>query len=104
MEHFFVPLLDGSGSQSATILESKSHLKIDQKINVFWIDFLTILRLSWGPCGVPFGFGDATGTPPRRSKTLSRGSPDAPKTLKDANKAPQEAPKRAQHTSKLDFG
>ena len=59
----------------------------------FWINFWTILGPSWGPGGVPCGLRDATGTPPRRSKTLSRGSQDAPKTLKDANKAPQEAPR-----------
>ena len=59
----------------------------------FWIDFWTILGPSWGPCGIPFGLRDATGTPPRRSKTLPRRSQDAPKTLKDANKAPQEAPR-----------
>ena len=59
----------------------------------FCNDFWTILGPSWGPCGVPFGLRDATGTPPRRSKTLSRRSQDAPKTLKDANKAPQDAPR-----------
>ena len=69
----------------------------------FWIDFWTILGPSWGPGAVPCGFRDATGTLPRRSKTHSRGSQDAPKTLKDANKALQEA-KGAQDTSKLDFG
>ena len=45
------------------------------------------------PCGDPFGLRDATGTPPRRSKTLPRRSQDAPKTLKDANTGPQEAPR-----------
>ena len=53
----------------------------------FCIDFWKILGPSWGPCGVPFALRDATGTPPRRSKTPSRRSQDAPKTLKDANKA-----------------
>ena len=80
-----------------TILESKSYLKIDQKINPILDRFLMILGPSWGPCGFPFGLWDATGTLPRRSKTLPRRSQDAPKTPKDAKKAPQEAP-RGSHT------
>ena len=91
MIHFFGSFLDGLGTHSVTTLGSKSHLKIDQKSMRFWIDFWTILKPSWRPCGVPFGLRDATGTPPRRSKTLSRRSQDALKTLKDANMAPQEA-------------
>ena len=56
----------------------------------FGSNFWTTLGPSWGPCGIPFALQDATGTHPRRSKTLSRRSQDVPKTLKDANKAPQE--------------
>ena len=52
-----------------------------------------ILSPCWRSCGVPFGLRDATGTLPRRSKTLSRGSQDTPKSLKNANMAPQEAPR-----------
>ena len=99
---FVGPLLEGLGTHSVTILESKSHLKIDQKINAildrFLDDFGPIMGSMWGP----FALRDATGTPPRRSKTLSRRSQDAPKTLKDANKGTPRGPKRAQHASKLD--
>ena len=93
MKHFFGVLLEGLRSHSVTSLRSKSHLKIDQKINAILDRFFNDFGPSWGPCGVPFGLQVATGTPPRRSKTLQRRSQDAPKTLKDANKAPQEAPR-----------
>ena len=93
MKHFFGPLLEGLGSHSVTILGSKSHLKIDQKINAILDRFLDDFGPILSPSGVPFGLRDATGTPPRRSKTLSRRSQDAPKTPKDAKKAPQEAPR-----------
>ena len=62
----------------------------------FWIDVWTILGPSWGPCGVPFGLRDATGTPPRRSKTLSRRSQDAPKMLPRRSRTPIRHPKRPQ--------
>ena len=79
MKHFFGPILEGLGSHSVTILGSKSHLKIDQKINAilyrFLDDFGLILGSMWGPLRAPGCHRDA------------------PKTLKDANKAPQEAPR-----------
>ena len=59
----------------------------------YCIDFLSIWGPSWGPCGVPFGLRDATGTHPRRSKTFRRLSQDAPRTRKNSKKAPQEAPR-----------
>ena len=93
MEHFFGPLLEGLGSHSVTMLGSKSHLKIDQKINATLDRFLDDFRLILGSMWVPFALRDGTGTPPRRPKTLSRRSQDAPKTPKDAKKAPQEAPR-----------
>ena len=40
MEHFFGVFLEGLGSHSVTILGSKSHLKIDQKINAILDQFL----------------------------------------------------------------
>ena len=53
MKHFFGPFLEGLGSHSVTILGSKSHLKIDQKINAildrFWNDFGPKLEAKLGP-------------------------------------------------------
>ena len=79
MYHFFGPLLEGLGSHSVTILGSKSHLQIDEKFNAIWDRFLDhfgpILGSMWGPLRAPGCHRDA------------------PKTLKDANTAPQEAPR-----------
>ena len=77
IEHFFGPFLDGLGSHSVTILGSKSHLKIDQKINAILDRFLNDLGPFLGSRWVPCGLRDATGTPcdaPRRSQ-------EAPKML-----------------------
>ena len=58
----------------------------------FWIDFLTILGPSWGPCGVPFGLWDATGTFPK----IPRRSQEAPKMLPRRSRMPTRHPKRPQ--------
>ena len=85
MKHVFVPLLEGLGSHSVTILGSKSHLKIDQKINAildrFLNDFGPFLGSMWGPLRAPGCHRDAP-------KTLQ----DAPGTPKDVAETPQEAP------------
>ena len=70
-------------------IASKNQSKNQCDFGLFLDDFGPVLGSMWGP----FGLRDATGTPPRRSKTLSRRSQDAPKTPKDAKKAPQEAPR-----------
>ena len=102
MEHFHGPLLDGLGSHSVIILESKSHLKIDEKINAilyrFLVDFEPILGSIWGFFGVRIS--------PGRSQDAPRRSQDTPKMLPKAQGRLQgtpRRPKRAQHASKLDF-
>ena len=79
--YYFGSFFDGLGNHSVTILGSKSHLKIDQKINAILYRFLEDFGGFLGSMRGPFGLLDATWTPPRRSKTLSRRSQDAPKTL-----------------------
>ena len=81
MEHFFGPLLEGLGSHSVTILGSKSHLKIDQKINAildrFLDDFGPFLGSMWGPLRAPGCHRDAPKTLQDALKTLPRCSQDA---------------------------
>jgi len=81
MKHFFGPLLEGLGSHSVTILGSKSHLKIDQKINAildrFLDDFGPILGSMWGPLRAPGCHRDAPKTLQDALKTLPRCSQDA---------------------------
>ena len=104
MEHFFGPLLEGLGSHSVTILGSKSHLKIDQKINAildrFLDDFGPILGSMWGPLRAPGCHRDAPKTLQDALKTLPRCSQDA----QGRQEGTPRGPKRAQHASKLDFG
>ena len=80
MKHFFGPLLEGLGSHSVTILESKSHLKIDQKINAildrFLDDFGPFLGSMWGPLRAPGCHRDAPKTLQDAFKTLPRCSKD----------------------------
>ena len=81
MKHFFGPLLEGLGSHSVTILDSKSHLKIDQKINAildrFLDDFGPFLGSMWGPLRAPGCHRDAPKTLQDAPKTLPRCSQDA---------------------------
>ena len=81
MEQFFVLLLDGLGSQSVAILDSESHLKIEQKINVIWDrffnDFGLFLGSMWGPLWAPGCHRDAPKTLQDAPKTLPRCSQDA---------------------------
>ena len=104
MEHFFGPLLEGLGSHSVTILGSKSHLKIDQKINAILDRFLDdsglFLGSMWGPLRAPGYHRDAPKTLQDALKTLPRCSQDA----QGHQKGTPRGPKSAQHASKLDFG
>ena len=103
MKHFFGPLLEGLGIHSVTILGSKSHLKIDQKINAildrFLNDFGPILGSMWGPLRAPGCHRDAPKTLQDALKTLPRCSQDA----QGCQHGTPRGPKRAQHASKLDF-
>ena len=103
MKHFFGPFLEGLGSHSVTILGSKSHLKIDQKINAildrFLNDFGPILGSMWGPLRAPGCHRDAPKTLQDALKTLPRCSQDA----QGCQYGTPRGPKRAQHTAKLDF-
>ena len=69
------------GSHSVTILESKSHLKIDRKINAildrFFNDFGPFLGSRWGPLRAPGCHRDAPKTLQDALKTLPRCSQDA---------------------------
>ena len=81
MKHFFGPLLEGLRSHSVTILGSRSHLKIDQKINAildrFLDDFGPILGSMWGALRAPGCHRDAPKTFQDVLKTLPRCSQDA---------------------------
>ena len=81
MIHFFAPILDGLGSHSVSILGSKSHLKIDQKINAildrFLYDFGPFLGSMWRPLRAPGCHRDAPKTLQDALKTLPRCSQDA---------------------------
>ena len=81
MQHFFGTLLEGLGNLSVTILGSKSHLKIDQKLNAilyrFFNDFGLFLGSMWGPLRVPGCHRDAPKTLQDVLKTLPRCSQDA---------------------------
>ena len=101
MEHFFGPLLEGLGSHSVTILGSKSHLKIDQKINAildrFLNDFGSFLGSMWGPLRAPGCHRDAPKTLQDALKTL-------PRCSQDAQGRQEGTPRGPQHASKRDFG
>ena len=103
MTHFFGPHLEGLGSHSVTILETKSHLKIDQKINAnldrFFHDFGVILGSMWAPLCASGCHWDAPKTLQDALKTLPRCSQDA----QGRQEGTPRGPKRAQHASKLDF-
>ena len=79
--HFCGPFLDGLGRHSVTILGSKSHPKIDQKINAildrFLDDFGPFLESMWGPLRAPGRHRDAPKTPQDGPKTLPRCPQDA---------------------------
>ena len=81
MKHFFGSLLEGLGNHSLTILGSKSHLKIDQKINAildrFLDDFGPFLGSMWSPLRAPGCHRDAPKTLQDALKTLARYSQDA---------------------------
>ena len=93
MKHFSGALLEDLGSHSVNILGSKSHLKIDQKINAildrFLEDFGPFLGSMWGPLRAPGCHRDAPKMLQDALKTLQ----DGPKTLNDANTASQGAPR-----------
>ena len=92
MEHFFGPLLEGLGSHSVTIFGSRSHLKIDQKINAILDRFLDDLGPILGHVGSPSG----SGMPPGRPQDAPRRSQDAPKMLPRRSRMPIRHPKRPQ--------
>ena len=81
IKHFFGTFLDGLGSHSVTILESKSHLKIDQKVSAildqFLDDFGPVLGSMWVPLRVRGCHRDAPKTLQDALKRLSRCSQDA---------------------------
>ena len=93
MEHFFGPLLEGLGSHSVTILGSKSHLKIDQKINAILDRFLDDFG---SHPGVHVGSPSRSGMPPGRPQDAPRRSQDAPKMLPRRSRTPIRHPKRPQ--------
>ena len=81
MIHFFGTFLDGLGTHSVTMLGSKSHQKIDHKINAildrFFNDFGPILGSMWGRLRAPGCHRDVPKTLQDAVKTLPRWSQDA---------------------------
>ena len=93
MKPFFGLFLECLGSPSVAILGSKSHLKINQKINAildrFLNDFGLILGSMWDPLRAPGCHRDAPKTLQDALKRLPRCSQDA----QGCQQGTQEAPR-----------